>query len=76
MKLHGPTIRIRRLELGMTQKDVKLATGIDDSNLSKIERGINLGVTPKRAEALARCLEVTIAEISPEFAELKRKAES
>lgn len=58
----------------MTQKDVSRATGIDDSNLSKIERGINLGVAPKRAEALARCLKVPMHEISPELAALKRRA--
>lgn len=59
----------------MTQKDVKLATGIDDSNLSKIERGINLGTAPKKAEALARCLKVPMHEIAPELAALKRQAE-
>lgn len=74
MKLHGPTIRIRRLELGLTLEDVWRATGIDVSNLSKVERGLLGGVNPKRANALAHCLNIELDEISPTLAELKRKA--
>lgn len=76
MNLHGPTIRARRLALGMTLKDVTAATGIDDSNLSKIERGHLPGATHKRAVALATCLELPLDVISPEFDEAKRRADA
>lgn len=74
MNLHGPTIRARRLALGMTLKDVTAATGIDDSNLSKIERGQLPGATHHRAVALAACLKLPLDKISPEFEEAQRQA--
>lgn len=74
MNLHGPTIRARRLALGMTLKDVTAATEIDESNLSKIERGKLPGATHKRAVALADCLGLPLRVISPEFEEVSRAA--
>lgn len=74
MNLHGPTIRARRLALGMTLKDVTAATGIDDSNLSKIERGQLPGAAHHKAVALARCLKLPLDVISPEFEEAMRQA--
>jgi transcriptional regulator with XRE-family HTH domain len=74
MNLHGPTIRARRLALGMTLKDVTAATGIDDSNLSKIERGQLPGAAHRKAVALAKCLDLSLDKISPEFEEAMRQA--
>lgn len=76
MKLHGSTIRVRRLELGLSLSDVTDATGIDKSDLSKVERGKLGGLGPKRAKALANCLQVPMHEIAPELAELKQKIAS
>lgn len=74
MKLHGPTIRHRRLDLAMTLSDVTRATGIDKSDLSKVERGKLPGLGPKRANALADCLQIPLHKLSPELDELKRQA--
>lgn len=76
MKLHGPTIRARRWELGLSLYDVTDATGIDTSDLSKVERGKLPGLGPRRAEALAKCLKLPMDEISPELAQLKQKIAS
>lgn len=73
MKLHGTTIRIRRLELGLTLDDVHRKTGIDKSNLSKVERGLLGGLNPKSVRALAKCLQVPMHEIAPEVARLKQQ---
>jgi transcriptional regulator with XRE-family HTH domain len=67
-------MRARRLGLGMTLKDVSAATGIDESNLSKIERGQLPGATHHRAVALADCLKLPLEKISPEFEEAQRLA--
>lgn len=75
MKLHGTKIRVRRLELGLSLSDVTDATDIDKSDLSKVERGLG-GLGPKRARALAACLQVSMDEIAPDLAELKQKIAS
>ena len=75
MKLHGPTIRARRWDLELSLYDVSSATGIDVSDLSKVERGKLPGLGPTRAKALAACLKLPIDDISPELAELKQQAE-
>jgi transcriptional regulator with XRE-family HTH domain len=67
-------MRARRLGLGMTLKDVSAATGIDESNLSKIERGQLPGAAHRKAVALADCLKLPLDKISPEFEEVQRLA--
>lgn len=74
MKLHGPPIRIKRLELGMTLSDVSRATGIDVSDLSKVERGQLPGLGMQRAKALSEYLNIPLIEIAPELAELIQQA--
>lgn len=73
MKLHGPTIRARRWELELSLYDVTSATGIDASDLSKVERGQLPGLGPRRAHALAKCLDIPLEKISPELADLEQK---
>lgn len=76
MKLHGPPIRVKRLELGLTLSDVSRATGVDVSDLSKVERGKLPGLGTKRAKALSTCLGIPLCDIAPELAELMQQASS
>lgn len=76
MKLHGPTIRAKRLELALTLSDVNRATGIDISDLSKVERGRLPGLGMKRSKALSKCLGLPLCDIAPELAELMQQASS
>lgn len=58
----GRRIRVLRKERGLTQTELAKALGIDQSNVSSIERGAR-GLTVHQALKLARALGVSTDEI-------------
>lgn len=58
----GSFIRDRRKALGLTLTDLQERTGINNGNLSKIERGLQ-SLTNETMTALAGALNVTLAEL-------------
>ena len=56
-------IRLRRLELRLTQADVGKAIGQDQAYISKIERGQVAGMTVAMLERIARALRVDVATL-------------
>ncbi len=60
----GDTVAAARARKGISQKELSKATGIDQSDLSKIERGVanpSIGTLNRIAEALDAKLSVSIA---------------
>jgi transcriptional regulator with XRE-family HTH domain len=57
--LTGEFFRDRRMELGMTQKELCECSGLDQPNLSRFEKGIG-NVTINTMVALAGCLRMEI----------------
>lgn len=58
----GQEIRRRRKALGMTLEDLEALVGIDNGNLSRIERG-KQGYTPETLEKIATALGCTVSEL-------------
>ena len=56
-------IRLRRLELRLTQADVGKAIGQDQAYISKIERGQVAGMTVAMLERIALVLHVEVATL-------------
>lgn len=59
----GDAVAAARAEKGLSQKELAAATGIDQSDISKIERGVanpSVGTLNRIAEALGAKLTVTI----------------
>ena len=55
-------IAVARAQTGMTQKDLSEITGIDQSDISKIERGVanpSVNTLERIAEAMGRKLQIT-----------------
>lgn len=76
MKAHPPTgrsLRIRRIELGLSLEYVAKASGVDKSNLSKLERGL-IGSTPKTLKALSDTLDMSMDELAPELAAMRAES--
>ena len=57
--LTGEFFRDRRMELGMTQKELCECSGLDQPNLSRFEKGLG-NVTINTMVALAGCLRMEI----------------
>jgi transcriptional regulator with XRE-family HTH domain len=65
-RLHYPEkLRRKRVEAGLNQTDLALETGIQQSHISKLERGAS-STTPKSLARLARALGCTIADLLPD----------
>lgn len=57
-----PTLRNRRLSLGLSQREVAATADLPDQTLSRVERG-EFGVSPERQAALASCLDVLVDDL-------------
>ena len=65
-KLHDPAkLRRKRIEAGLNQMDLALETGIQQSHISRLERGAS-STTPKSLARIARALGCTIADLLPD----------
>ena len=65
-KLHDPEkLRRKRIEAGLNQMDLAAETGIQQSHISRLERGES-STTPKSLARLARALGCTIADLLPD----------
>lgn len=65
-KLHDPEkLRRKRIEAGLNQTDLALETGIQQSHISRLERGAS-STTPKSLGRIARALGCTIADLLPD----------
>lgn len=58
----GKEIRRRRKALGWTLEDMEQRVGIDNGNLSRLERGIQ-GYTPETIQKIAAALGITLSEL-------------
>ena len=58
-RLPRQALRGRRLELGLSQRDIAEAARIPSQTLSRVERGL-LGVSPERQARLAEVLKAPI----------------
>ena len=60
----GNKFRGKRVELGMTQKQLSKGSGVSQEGISKIERG---GANPRflTVVSLCECLEIDIVEFLP-----------
>lgn len=58
----GNLIRRRRLELGLSLRDVEDLTGLSRANLSRVEAG-NGGVRPEALGGLSRALRTPLADL-------------
>lgn len=68
LKLHDPEkLRRKRIEAGLNQIDLALEAGIQQSHISRLERGAS-STTPKSLARIARALGCTIAELLPDKA--------
>lgn len=56
-KTIGERIVELRQKKGLTQSELALAAGLDQGNLSRIERGLRLAVSPDVVVALAEALD-------------------
>ena len=61
-RLWGASVRQRRLDQGMTQHELALAAGIQQSSLSKVERG-EIDPGTKLRIALARALSCEVSDL-------------
>lgn len=67
-KLHDPVkLRRKRIEAGLNQVDVARVTGIQQSHISRLERGAS-STTPKSLGRIALALGCTIADLLPDRA--------
>jgi len=67
-KLHDPAkLRRKRVEAGLNQTDLAQVTGIQQSHISKLERGRS-STTPKSLARIAKALGCTIADLLPDKA--------
>lgn len=68
MKADGKLLRRRRLELGLSLRVVYSKTGLDPSNLSKLERGF-FGAHPSTLKVLADFYGLPMTEVVVELQE-------
>lgn len=73
MKPDGALIRRRRIEGGHGLAELAREVGIDKSQLSKVERGIE-GMSPRNLKKLSDKLNVPMHELAPELAEIRDPA--
>lgn len=66
MKADGKLLRRRRLELGFSLRAVSDRTGLDPSNLSKLERGC-IGAHPGTLKTLADLYSLSMEQVLPEL---------
>lgn len=65
-KLHDPAkLRRKRVEAGLNQADLALEAGIQQSHISKLERGAS-STTARSLARIARALGCTIADLLPD----------
>lgn len=57
----------------MSLEYVAKASGVDKSNLSKLERGL-IGSTPKTLKALSDTLDMSMDELAPELAAMRAES--
>ena len=60
--LNGQAIRLARLRLGLTQRELAARCGIDPSNINKAEHK-NAGIGARKLPMLAKALETTVDEL-------------
>lgn len=66
LKLHDPDkLRLKRIEAGLNQTDLAQVTGIQQSHISKLERGAS-DTTPKSLARIAKALGCTITDLLAE----------
>ena len=66
LKLHDPAkLRLKRIEAGLNQTDLANVTGIQQSHISKLERGAS-DTTPKSLARIAKALGCTITDLLAE----------
>jgi len=61
--IHVDRIRLRRLELRLTQAELGKAIDQDQAYISKIERGLVAGMTVAMLERLAKALKVKVGTL-------------
>ncbi|MFE3202129.1 helix-turn-helix domain-containing protein [Embleya sp. NPDC059237] len=71
MTPNGTKIKALRTARGMTLRDLAAATGLDNGNLSRIERGTR-GVRPATLATLADFYGTTIADLRAEKPQIRR----
>ena len=65
-KLHDPDkLRRKRIEAGLNQTGLAEATGIQQSHISKLERGVS-DTTPKSLARIAKALGCTVTDLLAE----------
>jgi transcriptional regulator with XRE-family HTH domain len=70
------TLRKRREELGLTQRDIALALGKTDQTISNWETGIyEPKMTPREVKALCRLLKWTLEEMPDDFGQTRSQSE-
>jgi transcriptional regulator with XRE-family HTH domain len=65
VQIHGPTLTLHRLHLGMTQVELAAATGIEASAVCRLEKGSRRG-TPAQMKALSEFFGISILELCGE----------
>ncbi|MFJ6729459.1 helix-turn-helix domain-containing protein [Streptomyces sp. NPDC091281] len=63
--VHGPSLRKRRMALGLTVQEAADKAGISRSYLQRLETGIRERMGPKRYTRLRTALNATNDQISP-----------
>lgn len=63
VSIDASTLRIRRGAAGYTQGELAYHAGVDQSQISKIERGAQIDVALSTARRLARALGLTLDEL-------------
>lgn len=59
----GMRIKLKRIEMGLTQDELAAKSGVSRTTISLIERGVAESTKTSTLEKLAKALECTVQEI-------------
>lgn len=59
----GQTIRARREELGLSQRQLAAQTGVNDATIVRIERGVFGAPAPDKLSRIAEALDLSLADV-------------